>query len=191
MQHVPDFDAIIVAGGSGRRLGGVDKALLEVDGITLLERVRAAVVAARRLIVVGPIRETDSIGGARLIWCREDPPGGGPVAGLAAGLLETTADVVVTLAVDLPWIAPAVPALRAALGAAGGSVAVAALVDETGHPNYLAAAWRRDALSSALRGVGEVGGAAMRTVFNSVTWLPVTDRGGWSRDIDNPGDLPD
>ncbi len=196
MWAAPGFDAIIVAGGSGRRLGGVDKALLEVDGVSLLERVLAGAEPAQRVIVVGPTRP---IGGERVIWCRELPPGGGPVAGLAAGLLEARAEVVLTLAVDLPWIAPAVPSLRATLGAAThradpadpNTPAAAVLVDESGRPNYLAAAWRRLALIDAIATLDQVDGAALRTVFDAVRWVGVPDRDGWGRDIDQPGDLPD
>src|SRR4051812_33904528 len=41
MSSRPEYDAIVLAGGGGRRLGGVDKATLEVGGRTLLDRVLA------------------------------------------------------------------------------------------------------------------------------------------------------
>ena len=76
------FDAVVLAGGSGRRLGGVDKAALEVAGATLLDRVLLASAGAGRTVVVGPPRRTVR----DVIWTLEDPPAGGPLAGLEAGL---------------------------------------------------------------------------------------------------------
>jgi molybdopterin-guanine dinucleotide biosynthesis protein A len=200
-----DFDAIVLAGGAAARLGGVDKPQLTVGGRTLLDRVVAAVADARRVVVVGPEQPV----GRRVVFCREEPPGGGPVAALAAGVPHTSADVVVVLAADLPWIAPAVPRLCAALGPAGaagfadavvragaavpaggaGFADVAVLVDATGRPNYLAAAWRRTALVNALARLGAPGGAAMRSLVGAVTQAGVPDEGAWGRDCDTWDDL--
>ncbi|MDO5745813.1 MAG: NTP transferase domain-containing protein, partial [Micrococcaceae bacterium] len=47
------FDAIIVAGGRGSRLGGVSKPLLEHRGETLLEHSLHAVRDAQAIAVVG------------------------------------------------------------------------------------------------------------------------------------------
>ena len=45
---------MILAGGAGRRLGGIDKALSRSTGVTLLDRVLGAVSGAARVVVVGP-----------------------------------------------------------------------------------------------------------------------------------------
>ncbi|MDQ4090592.1 MAG: nucleotidyltransferase family protein, partial [Actinomycetota bacterium] len=75
---------IVLAGGAGRRMGGVDKAALVVGGVPLLDRVLgAARPVCDRLVVVGPERPTEVAG---VTFVREDPPGGGPVPGVAAGL---------------------------------------------------------------------------------------------------------
>jgi molybdopterin-guanine dinucleotide biosynthesis protein A len=190
MWMAPAFDAVILAGGAGRRLGGVDKALIEVDGATLLDRALSACHSAGRTVVVGPRRADVA---ESVVWCREDPPGGGPVAGLAAGLLEASADVVVVLAVDQPWIAGGVPALRASLAAGNqarpDSVDAAVLVDADGRRNYLAAAWRRIALLNALLAIDQLAGASMRSVYASARCVEVRDGAGWGRDIDTPDDL--
>src|SRR6478672_494384 len=109
------YDAIVLAGGAATRLGGAAKPQLTVGGRTLLARAVAAVPDAGRVVVVGPRQPVD----APVVFCREEPPGGGPVAAIAAGLPHTSADVLVVLAADLPWVAPAVPLLVAALPAAG------------------------------------------------------------------------
>jgi molybdopterin-guanine dinucleotide biosynthesis protein A len=76
------YDALVLAGGAARRLGGTDKPALAVGGRMLLDRVLAACAAARTTVVVGPRRPT-----ARpVLWTREEPAGGGPLPALAAGL---------------------------------------------------------------------------------------------------------
>jgi molybdenum cofactor guanylyltransferase len=46
---------IVLAGGAGRRMGGLDKALVRVGGVALLDRVLAAArPVCDRLVVVGP-----------------------------------------------------------------------------------------------------------------------------------------
>jgi molybdopterin-guanine dinucleotide biosynthesis protein A len=177
------YDAIVLAGGTARRLGGVAKPQLAVGGITLLDRAVAAVSGARRVVVVGPQQPVAS----PVAWCREIPPGGGPVAAIAAGLLRVSAPTVVVLAADLPWIAPAVPALLAAVPAAGAAV----LVDPAGRVNHLAAAWRRPALAAALGALGEPAGAAVRSLVAIADHVLVPDPDGWGRDCDTWDDLAD
>lgn len=78
------FDAIVLAGGRGSRLGGVDKAALELGGERLVARVVAATreAGADRVVVVGP--GSAAVPDATLV--REDPPFSGPLPALAAGL---------------------------------------------------------------------------------------------------------
>jgi molybdopterin-guanine dinucleotide biosynthesis protein A len=173
----PVFDAVIVAGARSERLGGVDKAMLEVDGVPLLARAVVAAGGACRVIVVGPRRAVEP----DVVWCEEQPAGGGPAAAFAAGLALTSAPLVLLLAADLPFVAGAVAPLLAALGDAAAEVAV--LVEPGGRPNYLASAWRRD--SALLRlGGGEVSGRSMRSLLVGLDAVEVPDGGGWALDCD-------
>jgi len=176
-------DALVLAGGAARRMDGADKAGQLVAGRSLLRHVVDATRAAgvERVIVVGPPR-ADVEG---VTWCVEDPPGGGPVAAIAAGLPLTSAGHVLVLAADLPDIAPAIPMLLAALDAAGCAV----LVDTDGRRNPLAAAWRRAELQAAVAGIGDVAGAAARALLEQVTVLDVPDTDGWGTDCDTWDDL--
>lgn len=155
-----EYDAIILAGGEARRLGGRDKPGLQVRGKPLVELVAAAVPQAARLVVVGPPRH---LPGA--ITTREDPPGGGPVPALRAGLAEVTAPYVALLAGDLPFLRPEHVAalLQAAAGEdaheregsaapRAGWAAGAVLVDDSGQAQWLAGVWRTAALRAALAG---------------------------------------
>ena len=77
------FDAVVLAGGTARRLGGVSKPDVELAGRRLLDHALAATAGARRVVVVAPASVAVPDGVTRTL---EDPPHGGPVAGLAAGL---------------------------------------------------------------------------------------------------------
>ena len=171
------FDAIVLAGGAARRLGGADKPALEVGGRSLLDRAVEAVSDAGRTVVAGPRRPTLR----EVVWCQEQPPGGGPVAALAAAVSEVRAETVVVLAADLPWVRPAVPLLVAALGE---RIDAAMLASAEGRRNYLAAAWRTQCLRAALRLLPQVSGAAARSLYDHARVVEVADRGGWSRDCD-------
>jgi molybdopterin-guanine dinucleotide biosynthesis protein A len=174
------FDAIVLAGGSARRLGGADKAELRIGGVRLLDRVLDAVAEAERIVAVGPTRVT-----ARPVtWTRESPPGGGPVAALAAGLAETASEVVVVLAVDLPGIT--VDTVRSVVSAVDHDGAL--LVDDSGRDQTLAAAYRRDALAARLDTLGEVGGVALRDVVAGMSLRRVPAAAA-ARDLDTWDDV--
>lgn len=140
----------MLAGGEGRRLGGVDKALLEIGGVTMLDRVLAAAEPnCDALVVVGPVRET-TVRDVR--FTMEAEPGGGPVPAVAAGLaLVPEAEEVVVLAVDLPMLdAEDVARL---VGGLSDAVVVAA-ADDRGKPNPLLAAYQARTLRMALDRLG-------------------------------------
>lgn len=180
------YDAIVLAGGSARRLGGVDKPLLDVGGVRLLDRVLAAVASAERRIVVGPRRDVPASG--PVLWRREQPPGGGPVAAIAAALDAVASEQVLVLAADLPDIAPAVPALLSALDGAPGAE-VACLREPDGRVNYLAAAWRAAALRRAVAACGDPAGSPARRLIGAAVMIEVADPAGWGRDCDTWDEL--
>lgn len=166
------FDAIIVAGPASARLGGADKALVDVGGRTLLQRALSHVAAAQRIVVVGPRRVAD------VVWCEERPPGGGPVAAFAAGLAHTSTDRVVLLAVDLPFAGPVIDALLCT------DAELAVLADASGRLNYLCSAWRRGFAEVRLAVLGDPAGASMRALLGDSSATIVEDQGGWSDDCD-------
>ncbi|MFF3746568.1 DUF6457 domain-containing protein [Streptomyces kronopolitis] len=130
-EHTTDYDAIVLAGGAARRLGGADKPALSVGGRRLLDRVLAACPDAARTVVVGPGRPTVRPVARAL----EDPPGGGPLAALEAGLRHTTAPVVLVLSADLPFLTTETVhrLLAAATAAATATVTDTATASATAH----------------------------------------------------------
>lgn len=92
---------MVLAGGTAVRMDGADKAGLEHEGRTLLEHALAAVADATEVVVVGEEVPTTR----PVTFRREDPPYGGPAAGLLAGRagLARPRDLAV-LAVDMPRV---------------------------------------------------------------------------------------
>ena len=152
------FDGIVVTGGGARRMGGADKPALEVAGRSLLEVARQALVGARRTVVVGP--------GGDLT---EDPPGGGPLAGVAAGLARCDSPVVAVLAADLPFVTAEVVELLV-------EAAPALAVDDEGRDQYLLGAYPTEALRRALP--ASVGGGRLRPVIEALSPRRIT-LAGW------------
>ncbi|WP_030292757.1 NTP transferase domain-containing protein [Streptomyces katrae] len=132
------YDAIVLAGGAARRLGGADKPALRVGGRALLDRVLDACTDATTTVVVGGRRPTSR----PVRWTREEPPGAGPVAALDAGLRQTTAELVLVLSADLPFLDRAT--VRTLLDSAGADGAL--LRDPTGRDQPLVAAYRAEPL---------------------------------------------
>lgn len=172
------FDAVVLAGGEARRLGGASKPDVVVAGRTLLDRVLDATRGADDVVVVGP----PELARPGVRTTREDPPSGGPVAGIDAGVAALApADgdrLVLVLACDVPGAARAVPALRQALSAAPDADG-AQLVGEDGRPNLVALV-RRGALEAALADVAEGGGprgVAVRRLLGRLRTVDVPDDG--------------
>jgi molybdopterin-guanine dinucleotide biosynthesis protein A len=164
------YDAVVLAGGAARRLGGTDKPGVRVGGRALLDRVLTACAGADTTVVVADPRPT-----ARpVVWAREEPPGGGPVAALAAGLRRTTAAYVVVLSADLPFLdAATVRRLLGTLGTSGAEGAV--LTDPEGRDQPLVAAYRSTALHRELaRLATEHAGLTGLPLRNLVTRLDLT-----------------
>lgn len=178
-------DAIVLAGGRARRLGGRSKPLLEIDGRTLLDRVLDATSTAgcRHVVVAGP----PELARAGVTVVREEPPFGGPVAAVAAALPLVSAADVLLLAVDLVNSRAVVERL-AAVPVHGDGVC---LVDGAGRRQWLAGRYRASALRAAIAALPDVQGAALRQALAplDITELVVSDE--LVRDIDTPEDLED
>ncbi|GAB3441146.1 hypothetical protein GCM10027570_07150 [Streptomonospora sediminis] len=175
------FDGVILAGGAARRMGGGDKPGLQVGGASLVERVAAAAGAAGEVIVVGPPRERPA---ARYV--REDPPGGGPVPALRAGLAEVARPWFALLAGDLPFLRAAdIDALRRAARGRSGAV----LVDGQGRTQWLLGVWRTEAVRGAL---ADYAGRSLRGLLGPLEPREVAAQGGMERaafDCDTPQEL--
>lgn len=170
MSDHTDYDAIVLAGGAARRLGGADKPALSVGGRPLLDRVLAACPDAAITVVVGPRRPA----GRAVVRTLEDPPGGGPLAALDAGLRHSTAPTVLVLSADLPFLtaatvrsllAAARPTGAPASGSGSAPCDGALLRDGEGRDQPLVAAYRAESLRREL--------ALLRTEHGTLAGLPL------------------
>lgn len=184
------IDAVVLAGGRSTRLGAADKATLSIGELTLLElAVSAADSVARDCVVVGP-QDCNALRDGVLI-AREDPAFSGPASAIAAGVARlrqglNISDATLVLACDMPGIAAHLPALVAALTAAPAEAAGVISVDEHGRRQPLASLIRTSALEAAIEHLGKDGlvGCSVRELFEPLTLLPVTARGGATDDVD-------
>ena len=178
------WTAILLAGGRASRLGGRYKPGIAIAGRTLLDRSLAAVAGAQHTVVVGPRAPTDR----PVVWTTEQPPGGGPVAALAAGLAALPAsDEVALLAADLTGVTDGtIERLRAMLADCP-ATAGAVLRDVEGHRQWLISVWRRTPLQAALP--ADPGGRSLRATLSGLAIAEVAELPGESGDVDTQADL--
>jgi len=152
----PPAVGIILAGGSGSRLGRVEKAMLRFEGQTYLARAIAAVspsvggivvvVAAGQTIEPGAFSTSIPI---RVV--RDTTAGAGPLAALADGLREATlhdAAIAVIASCDVPRLSSDVVRLLVESLGNAGEACDWAVPEVGGHPQVLLSAIRTTALAA-------------------------------------------
>jgi molybdenum cofactor guanylyltransferase len=94
-------NALILAGGQSRRMGK-DKALLEVEGLPLLQRIhQVASACVDQVYIVGPIRPGFPID---WLYLPEPQPHQGPLLAFYHSLSQVSTDWILLLACDLPYL---------------------------------------------------------------------------------------
>jgi len=182
--------AVVLTGGTAARMGGADKAALEIDGVTLLERSLAATIGVAEVVVVG-----EEVATSRPVSrAREDPPRGGPAAGLLAGLdrFATPPDLVVVLAVDMPRLNAGTVARLTWAVEADPDVDGAVLLDAGGRRQTLAAVYRHAALTAARPADrADEHGLPVRRLLAQLRLTEVPAVGDEARDVDTWESLRD
>ncbi|WP_410510148.1 molybdenum cofactor guanylyltransferase [Methanosarcina hadiensis] len=109
-----DFrSAIILAGGKGRRMGMVEKALLEFEGKTILERLLENLFRVVDEVILSvrdtsqkeklfPVRE--KFPDREIRFCFDTLEDAGPLEGIRAGLLESRSEYSFVCAGDMPFV---------------------------------------------------------------------------------------
>ena len=180
------FCGVVLAGGTAARMDGVDKASVELRGRTLLELAVDAMLDADEVVVVAP----DSVPTSRPVtFVCEDPPRGGPVAGLLTGVdaLLRRPRLIGVLAVDMPRVTPAT--MRRLREAADGHDG-AFLVDADGR-RQLAGVIRADRLAAVRPGLEGQHGMALHRLLAPLSLAQVPADGDEAVDIDSWTDLRD
>lgn len=179
------YDAVIVAGGTGERLGGVSKPDLVVRQARLLDHVLDAVATARSRVVVGAVEVPDGV-----IRTSEEPPRSGPAAGVVAGLtaLGEPVPFVALLASDLAHPVPAVERLLDAMDPAQ-PVDGWCLTDGDDHLQWLLGIYRTASLREATTRLGDPVNRSMGALIGSLHLHAVPADDELVADIDTPADL--
>jgi molybdopterin-guanine dinucleotide biosynthesis protein A len=179
-----DFDAVVLAGGRGSRLGGVSKAQLRQRGMSLLSLALRATAGARNVIVVGDVERAP---GYRV--ARENPPYAGPVAAIAAGLSALgpeSSPLTLVLACDMPGAVEGVELLlkhTLDLHLLDGAIAV----DANNREQYLLALYSTAALANHLATM-VVNDASMRQLRHGMNLERVLVPAGSTADVDTWAD---
>lgn len=169
-------------------MGPVDKLSLRYQGNSLLEWSLSACLTARKIVMIAPPSGLQIPLPAHATRTSENPPFGGPVAGIAAGMAALSASEspwVLVLAGDLPEAPAAVAALQRAVGDEPGVDAYAALASD-GWRQPLLAFYRRESLAAALAGLDNVRDVSVRRLVAGLRFceVPLADR--LVGDVDDP-----
>ncbi len=175
--------AIVLCGGTSRRLGGDDKTAMRLGDRSILETLVASLPTDWPVVCVGDPRELSR----EVRWAREDPPLGGPVAGLVAGLERCPTPIVVALAGDQPFAGTTAAACVAALRDRPELDGVAARQPD-GRLQPLLAAYRREPLASALNSAPHRDAGVYRTLAG-LRLDGLAPLGHAVLDVDTPADL--
>ena len=117
------FSAAVLAGGECRRMGRVNKALLEVDGVPILEgSIEKLRTLFSNIMIVGNDVESYESFGAPVFPDRR--PGQGALGGLYTALVEATTPGVFCVACDMPFLHPGVVSLLLERASEGWEIAI-------------------------------------------------------------------
>ena len=182
---MPEFNAIIIAGGRATRLGGIDKTALVFNGRTLLQCALDAVREAEQVAVVGFGIELEPAEG--LSQTAEEPRWGGPAAALSAGLhnlRHSRVEHTVVIAADMPRAAGAIALLLDATDEDHDGVIA---VDSTGTRQQLLAVYRTAALRRAVA-AADTTNLAMRRITGALRLRELVVPDELCADVDTPID---
>lgn len=162
-------------------MGGVNKAAVSVNGRTLLDILVSQLDPADEVVVVSPA----AIPG-HITVC-ENPPLGGPVAGIEVGFstFATTHEYTAVLAVDAPHSAAMLPHLATAIGQADAAVTLGL----DGWMQPLCALWRSTSLEAALANLGRTRNRPAKALIQQATQLIEVPGNGSEKDYDTVAEL--
>lgn len=161
---------LVLAGGLGRRMGGVDKGLSLLDGEPLVEHIirRLAPQVGRLIINANQNHDIYAGFGYPVVGDRIEGHAG-PLAGLEAGLAACTTPYLLTVPCDSPFLpADLVSRLAACLTAHKASIAVARTGEQL-HPVF--SLIRSDELPE-LQAFINAGGRRMEAWLRRLCWAP-------------------
>lgn len=161
---------LLLAGGLGRRMGGVDKGLSLLDGEPLVEHIIRRLAPQVGQLIINANQNHDIYAGFGYPVVGDRIEGhAGPLAGLEAGLAACTTPYLLTVPCDSPLLpADLVSRLAACLTAHKASIAVARTGEQL-HPVF--SLIRSDELPE-LQAFINAGGRRMEAWLRRLCWAP-------------------
>lgn len=179
------WSALILTGGTSNRFGS-DKSEAILDGTALIDFLVFSIPVGVPVVVVGPDRDEFP---NNIDVIQEDPRGGGPVAGIAAGLSLIQREYVAILATDMPYSAALAPFLLEKLSNEVDGVIV---VDEAGFQQPFSGIYRVSSLLKAFQKLEPLLNTSMRALLLELKLEKVmlnADDSHFLIDIDTQADL--
>ncbi|MCX6542133.1 MAG: molybdenum cofactor guanylyltransferase, partial [Actinobacteria bacterium] len=182
----------VLTGGASRRMGR-DKALIQIEGVRMVDRVAAALAAAgcSNVVAVGPRKLAGDLAHIDDLY-----PGEGPLGGVLTAMasMGSVGSWLCVVACDLPWLdVDSIDALHRAAtsGAAAGRNAteVDVVVARTDRVEPLCALWNqrcREAVQQAF----DSGQRSVLEVFKALNVIEVPVHPNALRNVNTPEDLP-
>ena len=179
-------DGLILAGGRSKRFG-TDKARVPVDGVSMFDRVLSAieVVCTRVLVSVASDQQRYH---SSLLHMKDVYTGGGPLAGIHAGMRAAESDWMLVVATDYPFVTG--ETLKRLLAARSKSAVAVITRDSNGKRQPLCGCYRTDLYADidARAAKGEFGIERWLDTFHDA--IVVIDIAGPDvRNVNHPEDL--
>lgn len=179
-----DISLGLIAGGRARRLGGVDKAWLQRDGVPQVLRWARRFPGEHGPVLVSANRQLERYAAQRLIAVPDRISEAGPIAGLDALATACTTPWLFTLPVDLVGVNDCL--LRTLVSQRG---ADGAFAEDDDGAQPLVALWRRDALRSACAAALAAGDGAVHRLRQRLDLRAVSFAGLRFGNLNTPEDL--
>jgi molybdopterin-guanine dinucleotide biosynthesis protein A len=174
----------ILAGGRGTRLGGIDKAWLQRDGVPQVVRIAKCFAAEVDAILVSANGDPGLYAGHGLVAIADVATGAGPIGGLDALARACRTPWLLTVPVDLVGVNECLLQTLRAHAAGRGAFAV----DDDG-PQPLVALWNLAMLRADLPSAIAAGDHAVHRLQESLGMQPVRLPGVRFGNLNTPADL--
>jgi molybdopterin-guanine dinucleotide biosynthesis protein A len=157
--------ALIFGGGRATRLGGVNKALLEVGGSRIIDRILEAVTPlSDEVVLLTNDAALENWSTLRTVY--DSVPHAGVLPALAAGLAEASSEVCLAVACDMPFVSGRLFELLLELQAQGDADVVIPRTE--GYLEPMHAVYRRASVEPAIRAALARGEQRMISYFGAV-----------------------
>lgn len=170
-RRIGTVSGLILAGGRGSRLGGIDKGLLDVRGTPLVQHVARRLAGQVEALRVSANRQVDRY---RALGFEPLPDGpyadSGPLAGIRAGLAACTSDWLLAVPCDMPFV-PLDLAARL-LGAAPLNDRRARVPYDGAHHHYACVLLPATALGAVTAAL-DAGRRSLHGLLDDIGWLGV------------------